>query len=120
MRQYTIKQCFRYWFAHWCAYQMTAINLGVWRPKFLIHDMAKPFMAIFMPLDKVHSIHTKYSKHHLQRYDKKYDYVAMVIDWECSRFTKKHATLTAKEFLEKRHPELKEQIQPILSKLNLL
>ena len=37
---------FKYWFAHWCAFQMTALNLKCWRPKYLLHDIEKPWLKL--------------------------------------------------------------------------
>lgn len=81
---------FKYWFAHWCAFQMTALNLGAWRPKYLLHDIGKPFLKIFFKYTTVQRIHRKYHDHHLEywRGPKHIDIDAMLIDWECSRFTK--------------------------------
>ena len=109
----------KYWFAHWCAYQMTALNLDTWRFRFLLHDMDKIIlMNVFSP-EKAHRIHTKYSSHHVAKWNKKYDHLAMVIDWECSRFTKKHATMNACKTLNVLYPELKDKIEPILIKLGI-
>ena len=37
---------FDYWFAHWCAFNMTALNLGVWKFKYLFHDIEKPWLML--------------------------------------------------------------------------
>ena len=39
---------FKYWFAHWCAFNMTALNLGVWKFKYLFHDIEKPWLMLFL------------------------------------------------------------------------
>ena len=36
------KRGFAYWFAHWCAYNMIAINCNAWKFKYLFHDIEKP------------------------------------------------------------------------------
>ena len=41
------RSSFKYWFAHWCAYNMTALNLGMWKPKYLWHDIEKPWLMMF-------------------------------------------------------------------------
>lgn len=97
---------FKYWFAHWCAYQMTALNLGGWKFKYLFHDIEKPFMLYFYmwicrmnhedAYKRVQKWHRFHRKHHIE-YNGKKDYDAMVIDWECSRFTKTKSQLTACE-----------------------
>ena len=89
---------FKYWFAHWCAFQMTALNLKCWKFKYLFHDIEKPWLKLFLTYDKVQHIHRTLNNHHLQyKYPNRIDWEAMVIDWECSRFTKEAAPLTARE-----------------------
>ena len=58
------RSTFKYWFAHWCAFQMTALNLGIWRPKYLFHDIGKPVLKIFFKYTTVQRIHRKYHDHH--------------------------------------------------------
>lgn len=96
------RSTFKYWFAHWCAFQMTALNYKVWKIKYLFHDIEKPFLRIFFPYKKVQKWHRKYNNHHLE-YHKgldKIDIIAMLIDWECSRFTKQACPWNARETLE--------------------
>ena len=89
---------FKYWFAHWCAFQMTALNLKCWKFKYLFHDIEKPWLKLFLTYDKVQHIHRTLNNHHLQyKYPNRINWEAMVIDWECSRFTKEAAPLTARE-----------------------
>lgn len=93
---------FKYWFAHWCAFQMTALNLRCWKLKYLFHDIEKPWLKLILrDYKKVQTIHRKYNKHHITYYIKngKADFEAMTIDWECSRFTKEAAPLTAVQTL---------------------
>lgn len=111
---------FPYWFAHWCAFQMTALNLGCWKFRFLFHNIEKPWLRLILPYNKVKHIHRKYSRHHAESVRKNKDYLAMVIDWECSRFTKANAQLNAVDTLYELHPELKKEIKPILEQLNLM
>ena len=102
------RSTFPYWFAHWCAYQMTALNIGAWKFKYLFHDLEKPFLKLFLPYKTVQQYHRKAHKHHpewleneLYYYDYRnggeagivnlldeFDWEGMIIDWECSRFTK--------------------------------
>lgn len=81
---------FAYWFAHWCAFQMTALNNKCWKPKFLFHDIEKPWLKLWYRgnYKKVQKIHRNHNSHHIQYYLRtgKVDWLAMVIDWECSRF----------------------------------
>ena len=100
---------FKYWFAHWCAFQMTALNFRAWKPKYLMHDIEKPWLKLFMSYKKVQRLHRTRSRHHLS-YKAEYkdgvmqlcidnldkmDFQAMLIDWECSRYTKVEAPKTA-------------------------
>lgn len=92
------RSTFKYWFAHWCSFQMTALNLKCWKFKYLFHDFEKPWLLYWYmwirrmshedAYKKVQYYHRTHSSHHLQYKGKKKDYVAMMIDWECSRFTK--------------------------------
>jgi hypothetical protein len=92
------RSSFKYWFAHWCAFQMTALNLKCWKFKYLFHDIEKPWLRLFMSYTKVQQFHRKHNAHHLQfKHQNRIDWEAMVIDWECSRFTKEAAPLTARE-----------------------
>lgn len=101
------RSSFPYWFAHWCAYNMTALNLGCWKFRFLFHDIWKPFQKlIYKDYSKVQYKHRYNNKHHLSYWinrefsDKaltKLDYLGMIIDWECSRYTKAAAQKNAYE-----------------------
>lgn len=104
------RSTFYYWFAHWCSFQMTALNLHVWKPKYLLHDIEKPWlMLVWKDYKRVQKFHRKHNNHHIEYADAhghnelekrldKIDIVAMVIDNECSRFTKAEAPLTAIQY----------------------
>lgn len=112
------RSSFKYWFAHWCAFQMTALNNGAWRFKYLFHDMEKPFMKLLFEYKTVQTSHRKHNKHHpewlenkleklirkcgnelgsyqVNKLLNKFDYKAAIIDWECSHFTKDACKLDA-------------------------
>lgn len=108
------RSSFPYWFAHWCAFQMTALNHKMWKPKYLFHDWEKPWLRIFLPYEKVQKWHRHHHNHHLEWLDDRlrdcqfkdgdirkildgFDWKGMVIDWECSRFTKIASPMTARE-----------------------
>ena len=87
---------FRYWAAHWKVYNSYAIKQGVWKFKYLFHDFEKPWLNLVMDYEKVRKYHREHSRHHLEyKGTKLYDYNAMIIDWEVSRFTKEDAPLDA-------------------------
>lgn len=88
------RSTFRYWFWHWRAFNSVALELGVWRPKYLLHDIEKPFMRLFMPYKKVQKFHRSHNRHHLE-YPGGRDWTAMFVDWECSRYTKEGCPLAA-------------------------
>lgn len=125
------RSSFKYWFAHWCAFQMTALNLKAWKFKYLFHDMEKPWMKLFIKdYSKVQKWHRTHNKHHWEyKNPYKIDFEAMVIDWECSRFTKLDSPLTARELYEYRLKSdklndiqkslLKKSMLPILEKYGL-
>ena len=94
------RSSFPYWFAHWCAFNMVALVCKRWKFKYLFHDIEKPWLKLFMPYEKVQKFHRLHSRHHLE-YPGERDWEAMVIDWECSRYTKQASPRTAKEELER-------------------
>lgn len=105
------RSTFPYWFAHWCAYQMTALNLGAWRFRYLFHDIWKPWLRLFLPYEKVQGIHRRHNRHHPQYRGGVFniDYEAMILDWECSRFTKKASPRRAVSMVENEIKLLKER-----------
>lgn len=125
---------FNYWFAHWCAFQLTALNLHIWKFKFLFHDFEKPWMKLFYRGDykKVQKWHRTHNSHHLEYglehgWDR-IDWEALVVDWECCGLTKRDAQLDARETLEyeisrkKWKPyaeEILKYIEPVLERLEL-
>lgn len=128
------KSTFKYWLAHWMAYNLTALNFHAWKFKYLFHDFEKPWLKLFLPYEKVRKLHRKYNKHHFTYRNKnKIDWEALVIDWECSRLTKLDAPLNARETynytINERYQRgdisdemcnlLKKNIPPILEKFNL-
>ena len=103
------RSSFPYWFAHWCAFNMVALDLHVWKFKYLFHDIEKPWlMLLWRDYKKVQQWHRKHARHHIEYGGRKgYDFEAMVIDWECSRFTKENAQLNAFNTLfEKELPKI--------------
>lgn len=122
------KSSFPYWFAHWCSFQLCALNLGIWKFKYLFHDFEKPWLKLFLPYKKVQKWHREHNKHHLE-YGLKYgfnkvDWYALMIDWECSHMSKKQAPLLARETMEyelakeKWKPyekEIRSNLEPILN-----
>lgn len=129
------KSSFKYWFAHWCSFNMTALNLGCWKFKYLLHDIEKPWLKLwFGDYLKVREWHRKHNRHHLAyKVPENIDWEALVIDWECSRFTKLDSPKTARELYEYSITErvesgkistyiaylMMENIPKILDKLNL-
>ena len=96
------RSTFPYWFAHWRAFNKTAIKLKCWRFKYLFHDFEKPWlMWIWKDYKRVQKFHRTHNRHHLEYAGNKcYDFDAMVVDWECSRLTKLDAQLTARQQYE--------------------
>lgn len=122
------RSSFKYWFAHWCAFNMTALNLKVWRLKYLCHDISKPWLRLFLSYEKVQAIHRRHSKHHLEyKNPEKIDWMSMVIDWQCSPLTKEASPLNAREEFNKLVYEerskdsdlLIENFLPIINKLKI-
>ena len=114
------RSSFSYWFSHWCAFQMLALVLGRWKVRYLFHDLEKPWLKLIFPYKKIQSWHRRYNRHHLEYglrngWDK-VDWEALIIDWECSHYTKKEAQLDAYETMERelrgKWKEYKEEIAP--------
>lgn len=85
-----------------------------------LHDMDKVFLYMFLPNKLVQKIHRNMARHHDNNKQKsKEDYVEMIIDWECARFTKPDKPLNAEQTLRKFYPHLREQIEPLLVELGL-
>ena len=103
-RQFTKSErsTFNYWYYHWKAFNLQALNLGVWRFSYLFHDIEKPWLKLFLPYSKVREIHRLNNKHHSAYKGglSKVDWLALIIDNECSRFTKSEAQMTAREYIE--------------------
>ena len=114
------RSTFPYWFAHWCAFQMTALNHHMWKIKYLFHDWSKPWLKLFLPYKKVQTWHRNHNKHHPEWLERKlstcqgtmdyydalyylefFDYEQMIIDWECSHFTKEACPYNAREELQR-------------------
>ena len=100
------RSSFKYWFAHWCGFQLTDLNLGIWKPKYLLHDIEKPWLKLLWKGDykRVQKWHRTHNKHHLE-YGLKHgwdaiDWEALMIDWECCGLSKQEAQLDARETLE--------------------
>lgn len=86
-----------------------------------IHDVDKLIMMLVLPGKVVSRIHRKYAGHHDNGKAKtREDYIEMVIDWECARYTKPDKPLNAVQTMEKYYPHLRSEIEPILKELGLL
>lgn len=130
------RSSFSYWFAHWCAFNLTALNLKCWKFRFLFHDIEKPWLKLILrDYSKVQKIHRTNNKHHLTyKNPNKIDWVGLVVDWECSRLTKAEAQMNALEtyqyFIDVRYKEgtlseelanlLKSNVPPLLKKFRLI
>lgn len=126
------KSTFKYWFAHWCAFQLTALNLKIWKFKYLFHDIEKPWLKLFWTYKKVQKWHRKHNRHHLE-YGLEHgwdaiDWEALMIDWECSQLSKKQCPLNCREEMENKlseekwkpyEQEIKKFLLPLLNKLFL-
>ncbi|WP_097006548.1 hypothetical protein [Lacrimispora amygdalina] len=84
-----------------------------------LHDLDKIFLKLFLDPKTVHTIHRRYSRHHELKAKTEADYIQMIIDWECARFTKPDKPLNARETLNKHYPTLKDKIEPLLDRFNL-
>ena len=90
------RSTFSYWFWHWLAFNLTAKEYGLWKPKYLIHDLEKPWLRLVLPYNKVQQIHRTHNNHHLE-YPGEKDWEALFIDWKCSHLTKEASPKRALE-----------------------
>jgi len=98
------RSTFSYWYNHWKAFNEVARDLRIWKLKYLLHDIEKPWLKLILKdYKKVQKWHRLHNSHHLEYHGEK-DWIAMIIDWECSRYTKEAAPRTAiEEANEKLH-----------------
>ena len=96
------RSSFSYWFNHWKAFNLTAYYLGVWKFKYLFHDIEKPWMKLFCDYKTVQKWHRTHNRHHAQYKGGigKIDWEGLIIDNECSRYTKKNAQLNATDYVD--------------------
>ena len=96
------RSTFRSWWNHYTAYNVVAMKLGVWKPKWLLHDIEKPWLKLFWgDYKRVQKWHKHHNKHHIFYGRRgglnKVDWLAAVIDWEASRYSKNSCKRTALE-----------------------
>lgn len=123
------RSSFKYWFAHWCGFQITALNLGIWKFKYLFHDCEKPWLKLFWNYKRVQKFHRTTNRHHLEYglengWDE-IDWEALMIDWECCGLSKQEAQLDARETLEYEvskekwapyEDQIRDHLEPLLNK----
>ena len=87
----------------------------------LVHDIDKVILYNFLEHKKVKEFHRKTARHHVENNIKKTkaDYMEMVIDWECARYTKPDKPLNAYDTVYKIYPDLENEILPILKELKI-
>lgn len=112
----------KYTKAHRKAYKKVEKELlghNTWRS--LLHDLDKVILYNIWPHKKVKEFHRSTARHHVENKIKKTrnDYIDMIIDWECARYTKPDKPLNAYDTLYKWYPDLEKQILPILEELNI-
>ena len=83
-----------------------------------LHDTDKLIAYFFLPYKLTHNIHRKISRHHKRAKNEK-DYIQMIIDWECARFTKEDKPLNAYETLYAYYPQLENKILYLLEKFEI-
>jgi len=92
---------------------------NTWRS--LIHDIDKLILYNFLEHKKVKEFHRKTARHHVENNIKKNrnDYIEMIIDWECARYSKPDKPLNAYDTLYNIYPNLEDKILPILKEFNI-
>lgn len=112
----------RYTQEHRKAYRKVEKELlghNTWRS--LVHDFDKVILYNVWPHSRVKNFHRNTARHHIESKWKKTraDYIDMIIDWECARYTKPDKPLNAYDTLYKFYPQLEDKILPLLRKFNL-
>ena len=136
-KKFTVKEksTFKYWFYHWLAFNYTAWKLGVWKPKWLLHDIEKPWLKlIWGDYIRVRQWHKHHNSHHIfygrRNGMNKMDWLRAVIDWECSHLTKCVAVRNGREevdylisdkskYTNDEKEEIRKNCYPILDYLGL-
>lgn len=136
-KKFTVKEksTFKYWFYHWLAFNYTAWKLGVWKPKWLLHDIEKPWLKlIWGDYMRVRQWHKHHNSHHIfygrRNGMNKIDWLGAVIDWECSHLTKVVAERNGREevdylisdkskYTKDEKEEIRKNCYPILDYLGL-
>lgn len=85
----------------------------------ILHDLDKVFLYMIFDYKSVHNWHRKHSRHHSVKAKTHSDFVQMVVDWECARYTKPDKPLNARDTLDKFYPELKDKVLPVIQELGL-
>ena len=69
-----------------------------------------------------HMQHVARRRHHTESpYVKtRSDYIEMIIDWECARFTKPDKPLDAYQTMKKFYPDLEQRLLPLFKELGLI
>jgi len=114
-----------YTFKHIIAINKCAKQYHIWTPAYLLHDVDKIFMYLFLPLKyntkDIHHIHEINSKHHRKyKYPNKINWEMAIMDWECARFTKPDKLLNAYDTLMAYCPEVADKCLPIMKKIRLI
>ena len=96
------RSSFHYWLSHWIAYNLVAMKLGVWKPKWLLHDIEKPWLKLFWgDYKRVQKWHKHHNRHHIfygrRNGLNKVDWLGAVLDWQCSQYSKNAAVRTGRE-----------------------
>lgn len=88
-----------------------------WRGIF--HDCDKLLMYMFRDAKTVHKWHRSHSRHHTVKACTREDYIQMLVDWECAKFTKPDKPLDAWETMYKYYPQLEEALKPLMLEFSL-
>lgn len=95
------------------------LGYNTWRS--IVHDIDKVILYNIWSHKRVKEFHRRTARHHVENKIKKNknDYIEMIIDWECARYTKPDKPLNAYDTLYNLYPELEDIILPLLKEFNL-
>lgn len=85
----------------------------------IFHDLDKMILYMIFDYKKVHDFHRNHARHHVIKAKTHSDFVQMVIDWECARFTKPDKPLNARDTLYKYYSCYADKVLPIIEELGL-
>lgn len=120
VRVFNNKENIKYTWKHKVAFlKVEKIILGKNTLRGYLHDVDKLFMYVLLSKKLASKMHRKYSHHHIDKAKTEEDFIQMMIDWECARFTKEDKPLNAYDTLYKYYPQIESIMIPLMEKYQI-